>query len=252
MGGRPYLVLAPPRTVEAIVGAVKHPRRRSEIASTLARDAAPHLLASAVSERVIDEVRRRPQARENERFDAARAMPYLLTGDILNGIDRVVAARSEGQLEDLFTSEAAALGLQVRKLDRQTFAPPTRAEVATWIEGGLAAIAELRGGGLDRLLGRERPGAEEGWRLLATILSRLGPSFFEGFDRQLGEVRPGRELVPGLRLPGGRAILSADLERLQGSVVVESAARLAARSGAGLLEADAFRYGYRWPPLHSM
>lgn len=185
-----FLVHAKATFVEAIDRAVRRPADRTRIARELAAAGLPHQRAAAISERVVDDVRKRPQARDNPLFGfAAGNLPYLVAATDPHGIaaalETVRTLEGERDLLGFFSAQAERLGLQVRKPD-PAIAPPSLDGLAGYVGAQLERIAASGpASGLRRLFSR-RPVSADAGAALAALLGRLGPTWSEGRGRWLG------------------------------------------------------------------
>ncbi len=190
-----FLVQAAPSVVEAIDRGRRDPAAGARVLASLALQ---HQRVAAASERVVDDVRKRPQARDNARFGfAAGNLPYLIAAPDPHGIAEalrtVETLHEEAALEAFFTAQAEKLGLQVRRLDPAIRAPG-EAELRSWMEQRLALVAAgAAPGPLARLLGKTPDDAavRAAAHAAAEILGRIGPVWSEGRGRWLGALAGG-------------------------------------------------------------
>lgn len=265
---RAFLVLADQPLLESIVAGASQPHRIPTLARELARRALPHQRAAAVSERVIGDVRKRPQARDNQRFGfAAGNLPYLLAAQdpdaLASGIRAIAGMESESELEALFTAEGEKLGVHARSLDRATYAAPHEEALAAHFAAELQLLARAtrRAGLLSRLF-RPPEFAPEALEIAGRILGRVGPAFAEGRDRSLAVLASTQpptpaydtELTEPLELPGEAVRLhfgpvdpaspiAASLRALAARAFGNERAHVAAPAALDQLLGD------RWPEL---
>lgn len=232
-----FLVHAPPDVVDAIDRAVRRPGDRPRIARELAGRALPHQRAAAISERVVGDVRKRPQARDNAVFGfAAGNLPYLVAAPDPHGIaaqlEKLAALATEADLLAFFAAQAERLGLSVRKPD-PAIAPPTLAQLEAYVGERLARIAAgaMPRGWRSWFSQPPAPAAvADAGAALAELLGRIGPTWSEGRGRWLGTlVAPAPGAEHDERLVAGLPIDPAELRAIFGAPDPASPAAAALR-----------------------
>jgi hypothetical protein len=202
MAQRVFLVQAPTallaRMSEGVCG---KPTQRRDLAREMATQAMPHLRRVAASERVAAAVESSGRELPEGWAFARHCMPYLIAGveadEIVARIEDLTNLDDDVGLEEFHRNEAVKVGAASPQVLDSDIRAPDEATVTAWILERLDKAAELRRRALeagshpperrDDSLDPVADYAISSWVWLAAIFARVGPCFWQGRNRWLGD-----------------------------------------------------------------
>ncbi|HWC28540.1 MAG TPA: hypothetical protein VG845_00535 [Dehalococcoidia bacterium] len=202
MAQRVFLVQAPTSLLSRMSAAIcGEPTQRRDLAREVAAQAMPHLRRVAASERIVAAVESSGKELPERWAFARNCMPYLIAAveadEIVERIEDLTSLDDDVRLEEFHRNEAVKVGAEPSRVLDGDIRAPDEATAAAWILDRLDQAAQLRQRALEAVshppkrqddsLDPVADYAISSWVWLAAIFAHVGPCFWQGRNRWLGD-----------------------------------------------------------------